>query len=254
MTASEKANEIRELLGRERSGVLSTLSVREPGWPFGSITPYAQLETGEPVILISEIAEHTRNVRRDARVSLLVQDSAALRTPQAGARVTILGYAIPVPSPYLDHARRVYSGLFPDSADYFSAHDFSLYKIVVTHIRYIGGFGDIHWVAGGAFVDHAAASDIDPLAPQIDGICKHMNEDHADSLLLMAERLAGTRAQSARMIHVDSRGFDVIALQDGVHKYLRLAFPEPVSSSDQTRRAMVNLVQQARSAPLKTEN
>jgi heme iron utilization protein len=254
MKFSKEAGEIREMLGRERSGVLSTISVKEAGWPFGSITPYAQLETGEPVILISEIAEHTRNVRRDARVSLLVQDSASIRSPQAGARVTILGYAIPMPPPYLEHAGRLYTSVFPDSATYFSAHDFSLYTIVVTQIRYIGGFGDIHWVAGDAFVDHAAASDIDPLASQIDGVCKHMNEDHADSLLLMAERLAGTRAQSARMIHVDSGGFDVIALQDGVHKYLRLAFPEPVSSSDQTRRAMVNLVQQARSAPLKTEN
>jgi putative heme iron utilization protein len=205
------------------------------------------LETGEPVILISEIAEHTRNIRRDARVSLLVQDAAMIGKPQAGARATILGYAIPMPPPYLEHASRLYTSVFPDSASYFSAHDFSLYTIAATQIRYIGGFGDIHWLPGGALVDYTAASDIDPLAAQIDGVCKHMNEDHADSLLLMVERLAGTRAQSARIIHVDSRGFDVIALQDGAAKHVRLAFPEPVRSSDQTRRAMVNLVRQARS-------
>jgi putative heme iron utilization protein len=249
MEFSKEATEIRRMLARERNGVLSTISVKEAGWPFGSITPYTRLESGEPVILISEIAEHTRNVRHDARVSLLVQESAAIGKPQAGARVTIMGYAIPMPPPYVDHASRLYTSVFPDSADYFLAHDFSLYTIVAIQIRYIGGFGDIHWLPGGALLDYAAASEIDPLAAQIDGVCKHMNEDHADSLELMAERLAGTRAQSARMIRVDSRGFDVIAAQDGTHKYVRLAFPEAVSNSDQTRRAMVTLVQRARSLP-----
>jgi len=234
------------MLSRERNGVLSTLSVKEAGWPFGSITPYTRLESGEPIILISEIAEHTRNLRHDARVSLLVQDSGAIARPQAGARITLMGYAIPVPPPYLAHARHLYSTSFPDSIDYFSTHDFSLYCIVPTQVRYIGGFGDIHWVPAEALVDSAAGSDIDPLASQAPGICKHMNEDHADSLALMAERLAGTLAQSAQMIRVDSEGFDVIAIRDGVHKHVRLPFAAPVSSSDETRLAMVKLVRQAR--------
>jgi putative heme iron utilization protein len=248
MEFSKKAEEIRAMLASERTGVLSTLSVKEPGWPFGSITPYARLESGEPVILISEIAEHTRNIHHDSRVSLLIQDSGALAKPQAGARVTLLGYAMPVPPPYLDRARHLYSGKFPDSADYFSAHDFSLYAVLTTQVRYIGGFGDIHWMTGEALINYAAESEIDPLAPHISGICNHMNEDHADSLVLMVERLAGISAQSARMIHVDSQGFDVIAIQDGVHKYVRLTFEAPVSSSEHTRQAMINLVHQARSA------
>jgi putative heme iron utilization protein len=249
MEFSKKAQEIRAILARERTGLLSTLSVKEPGWPFGSITPYARLDSGEPVILISEIAEHTRNIRHDSRVSMLIQDSGALAKPQAGARVTLVGYAIPVPPPYLERARVIYSSKFPDSADYFSAHDFSLYRVVTTQVRYIGGFGDIHWMTAEALVDYTAESEIDPLASHISGICNHMNEDHPDSLVLMVERLAGINAQSARMIHVDSHGFDVIAIQDGAHKQVRLKFGSPVSSSDETRRAMVNLVQQARSGP-----
>lgn len=250
MESAKKAEEIITMLARERTGVLSTLSVKEPGWPFGSITPYAGLESGAPIILISEIAEHTRNIRHDSRVSLLVQDSGALAKPQAGARVTLLGYAMPVPPPYLDRARYLYSTRFPDSADYFSAHDFSLYVVVTTQVRYIGGFGDIHWMTGDALLKYREESEIDPLASHISGICSHMNEDHADSLMLMLERLAGINAQSARMIHVDSQGFDIIAIQDGAHKHVRLKFGSTVSSSEETRRAMVNLVQQARSAPL----
>jgi len=253
MKVSKEAGDVKQLLARERSGVLSTLSAKEAGWPFGSITPYALLETGEPIILISEIAEHTRNVRHDARVSLLVQDSGSIGKPQAGARVTMLGYAMPLPASFIDHGRSVYTSLFPDSVDYFSAHDFTLYMIVTTQIRYIGGFGDIHWVAGDAVVDYGAAADIDPLAAHVAGVCGHMNEDHADSLVLMSERLAGTRAQSARMIRIDSRGFDVVAVQDGVHKYLRLTFPGPVSTAEETRVAMVNLVKQARSVALENK-
>src|SRR5215472_16683374 len=173
MESSKKAEEIRAMLARERTGLLSTLSVKEPGWPFGSIAPYAQLESGEPVILISDIAEHTRNIRHDSRVQA---------NPQAGARVTLLGYAVPVPPPYLQHARYLYSYRFPNSSDYSSAHDFSLYTLIALQVRYIGGFGDIHWMAGEAPIDHAAESDIDPLAPHVLGICNHMNADHVDSL------------------------------------------------------------------------
>jgi len=176
----------------------------------------------------------------------LVQESAAHGRPQAGARATILGYAIPVPLPYLDHARALYTGRFPDSADYFSAHDFSLYTIKATQIRYIGGFGDIHWLAGDALLDERREPGIDPLALHIAGICKHMNEGHADSLVLVSQRLAGVPAQSARMIHVDSNGFGFIAIHGGVHKYVRLPFAAPVSSSEDTRLAMVDLVRQAR--------
>src|SRR5215470_16012673 len=82
MSSSKKVDEIRKMLARERNGVLSTLSAKETGWPYGSITPYAQFESGEPIILISEIAEHTRNLHRDARVSLLVRDSGAIAKPQ----------------------------------------------------------------------------------------------------------------------------------------------------------------------------
>jgi putative heme iron utilization protein len=248
MESSKKVIEIRGLLDQERTGTLSTLSVKEPGWPFGSIAPYARLGSGEPVILISEIAEHTRNVRHDARISLLIQDSSALAKPQSGARVTLLGYAVPVPPPYLERARHLYSNRFPDSADYFSAHDFSLYTLITTEVRYIGGFGDIHWITGEALVDRSAESDINPLAPHASGICNHMNSDHDDSLVLMVERLAGIAAQSATMIHVDSEGFDVIAVQNGSHKHVRLAFEKPVLSPEESRGAMINLVQRARSA------
>ena len=105
---SKQGEEVRALIEGERNAMLCTLSKKIDGWPFGSITPYAVAATGEPIILISEIAEHTRNLRADARASLLVQDSQSLADPQSGARVTLMGYAIPVAPAYLEDARRRY--------------------------------------------------------------------------------------------------------------------------------------------------
>ena len=242
---SKPAEEVRALNGRERNAMLCTLSKKIDGWPFGSITPYAVAATGEPIILISEIAEHTRNLREDARASLLVQDSQAANDPQSGARVTLMGYAIPVPPPYLDDARRRYLDLFPGSASYFQVHDFTLFQIKVSRVRFIGGFGEIHWLDGSEITTDAD-SKIDPVASHIEMICKHMNEDHKDALRLYAAAFAQTEAEAAEMIHVDSAGFDLIAISEGRHKHMRIAFQNPVATTDEVRAEMVEMVRRAR--------
>ena len=246
MSTSKQTEEARALIRSERNAVLSTLSKRVAGCPFGSVAPFAVSGAGEPIILISEIAEHTRNLRADARTSLLIQDSAAMADPQAGARVTLMGYAVPVPDVYLDDARRRYLDLFPNSAGYFDAHDFSLFQIKAEQVRFIGGFGEIYWLDGRELIDVAADSDIDPLAPQVRMVCDHMNTDHADALRLYAVAFAETQADSAKMIHLDSKGFDMIAVEGGSHKRLRIDFPQPLADAGQVRPVMVDMVRRAR--------
>jgi putative heme iron utilization protein len=246
MPITNQGEEVRALIDMERNGVLSTLSKRFRGWPFGSITPFTTSVSGEPLILISEIAEHTRNLRHDARTSLLVQDSRALEDPQAGARVTLIGYAVPVAGPYIDDARARYLKQFPNSAGYFDAHDFSLFRIQITDVRFIGGFGEIYWLKGEEVVDSARNSGIDPLAPHIASICDHMNQDHADALSLYGAAYAGLNSESARMIHVDGHGFDMVAQEQGNHRHLRIDFASPVTTTDEVRAAMIDLVKRAR--------
>src|SRR5882762_8671690 len=96
---------IRALLEQESNGVLATLSARRDGWPFASVAPYAVTEAGEPVLLLSRLAEHTRNLQADSRASLLVQDHDSLSDPQAGARITILGHVEAVVEPELQSAQ-----------------------------------------------------------------------------------------------------------------------------------------------------
>jgi putative heme iron utilization protein len=243
---SKQGEAVRALIEAERNGVLSTLSKKYAGWPFGSITPYALTEAGEPIIYISEIAEHTRNLRADARVSLIIQDANAARDPQAGARVTLVGYCVPIAAPVLEDAGRRYRQRFPNSAGFSETHDFSLFYISVSSARFIGGFGEIYWLERDEFI--AAAASLDPLAPHAAMICNHMNEDHADALRLYAAVFAETPADSARMIHVDSAGFDLIAMQEGRHKHVRIDFAAPVTTTAEARAALVEMVKRARQA------
>ncbi len=245
---NELGKEVREFLAAERDGMLCTLSKKMEGWPFGSIAPYALSAAGEPLILISSLAEHTKNVLADARVSLLVEDTRTQGEQQAAARATVMGYAVPVSQPFLNDAAQRYLSRFPNAAGYFETHDFSFYQIGVHRVRYIGGFGHIHWLERNEVIDETANAALDPIAPNAAGICEHMNDDHADALRLFAERFAEAPADTVRMIGIDREGFDMIARVAGAHKALRIGFDAPVSSSAEVRAAMIALVAKARNA------
>jgi putative heme iron utilization protein len=137
---------LRELLATERHAVLATLSASRDGWPFASVAAYALSDAGEPLLLLSDLAEHTRNLRADPRASLLVQDGASLDDPQAGCRVTILGQVAPVAETELSSAREAYVVRHPHAAEYVQLADFRLYVLRVREARFIGGFGDMGWI------------------------------------------------------------------------------------------------------------
>jgi putative heme iron utilization protein len=139
---------IRALLENERNGVLATLSASRNGWPFASVAPYALSESGEPLLVLSSLAEHTRNVQVDARASLLIQDRASLDDPQAGARVTILGTVELVAAPELESMQRRYTEKHPQAEGYLALGDFRLYVLRIAEARFIGGFGDMGWIDG----------------------------------------------------------------------------------------------------------
>ncbi|MEW6128694.1 MAG: DUF2470 domain-containing protein [Acidobacteriota bacterium] len=240
----EYIKEAQAFIQSERDGMLCTLSRRLEGFPFGSIAPFALTDAGEPLILISDIAEHTRNVRADARVSFLIQDSKAV-DQQAAARATLVGYALPVSEPFIEDARNRYLSAVPGAASYFAMHDFSLFRIHTLQVRFIGGFGNIYWIDGKEMFDRSGDAKFDAIAPHAEGICKHMNEDHEAAMIAYAKAFAATQAESARMLRVDSYGFDLIAIEKGMHKPLRLNFPAPVTTTEELRQATVAMVRQA---------
>jgi putative heme iron utilization protein len=119
------------------------LSARHDGWPFASATPYALDSQGRPLLLLSELAEHTRNLRADARASLLVQDSHAREEPLAGARVTLIG-RLSVSAQALDR----YLTAHPEAQQYAALGDFNLWVLEPTHARFVNGFGEMGWLEG----------------------------------------------------------------------------------------------------------
>ncbi|MBL8204450.1 MAG: pyridoxamine 5'-phosphate oxidase family protein [Blastocatellia bacterium] len=147
MSNSDRTELVRNLLQQEKYGVLSTLSIKHEGWPFGSATPYALTANGEPLIFVSSLAEHTRNMLNDRRVSLFIQDTATNANPQALARATLLGVVEAVSEDEVEDAAQRYLQRFPEAAQNFQLGDFRLLKMVVQNVRYIGGFGEMFWVS-----------------------------------------------------------------------------------------------------------
>ncbi|MEX2480132.1 MAG: DUF2470 domain-containing protein [Gammaproteobacteria bacterium] len=177
MSGPEAAAAARALIAGCYDGVLATLSVDCAGYPFGSVVPYCLDRQARPVILIASIAQHTRNIRVDARVSLtmFVRDAADL---QAAGRVTYIGDAEPLPpGPAHDDAAARYLRYFPEAAAYDRTHDFAFYAITPKRLRFIGGFGAIHWLTPETAL---VPNPFEATAER--GIVEHMNADHADAI------------------------------------------------------------------------
>jgi len=140
----------RALLAAESVGVLSTISVHRPGFPYGSVTPYALAARGAPILLLSRLAAHTKNLNADPRASLFVGDRSAAEDPQAGARISLLGRVATLRAPEEPDARARYLAAWPRAADYLALGDFSFWRLDVEEARLIAGFGEIRWLDGAA--------------------------------------------------------------------------------------------------------
>jgi putative heme iron utilization protein len=145
------AEAARALLAAESVSLLSTISIRRPGTPYGSLTPYALSAAGAPLLLLSALAAHTHNLRADPRAGLFVGDHTAAADPQAGARLSLMGRAVPVAADDAPDARVRYLARWPRTVDTVALHDFSFWRFDIEEARFIGGFGDIRWLPASAF-------------------------------------------------------------------------------------------------------
>ena len=233
----------RSLLANERYGTFCTLHAGQGGWPFGSLVPYAVLSNGDPVVMLSAIAEHTRNVAADARVTLFVADSKAADRPQAGARLAFMARAEVATGPASAPAEAAYFGRFPEARGHFSAHDFALYVLRVERIRWIAGFGSMGWIDRKDWALPAAVTpEANPLAAHAKPISDHMNRDHPDSLVVLARRYANVTATAATMVGLDTKGLDL----DVEGKRVRIDFPRAVSTPDEVRQVVTGMLGHAR--------
>ena len=215
------AREARQMLRAHRYGALCTLSKKFDGHPFGSITPYLVDHDGSLLILISTLAEHTKNIQHDPRVSLITHNQENPHIQTQG-RITVVGTA--QISTDKDNAGTRYLRYFPEAQSYFDMHDFSFYRIMPQ------SFGKIHWVEADSYLVPPY-----PLIPQENDVILHMNADHRKTMCRYCQRFHKIEVLHVEMLGIDCDGFDVRAYE----KILRFDFPEMVLDAQQTRHALL---------------
>jgi len=236
------AEQARTLASRVRTGTLCTVALEPAGYPYGSFVTLG-LDDGRPVFLISALAEHTKNLRRDQRASVLIAEGGD-SNPLANGRVTLLGECRRQ-SGDGGSARTAFLETHPDAGYYADFKDFSFWKLELQSVRYIGGFGRMSWVTREDWL----AAEPDPLAPHASRIIEHMNNDHADVLVACCHAFSrATEITVASMTGVDRYGFEMSAITSEGPRPVRLGFPAAVSTPGEARKALVAMAQDARAS------
>ncbi|HEX2843424.1 HugZ family protein [Hyphomicrobium sp.] len=225
------------LIRRALKASLATLETSS-GHPYASLVTIATDVDGTPLLLISTLALHTKNLAADGRASLLFDGTNAAGDPLAGGRVTVIGRAKKTDRAIV---RERFLARQPYASGYADFPDFAFYELIPERAHFIGGFGRIvDLKPADLLVDISGAQD---LITAHDSIVSHMNEDHADAILLYATELAGAPGGPWRLTGVDPDGFDIVC--DG--SALRLPFSTKVETPDGARREFVRLAGLARS-------
>jgi putative heme iron utilization protein len=236
------AERIRTLLSLVSVGTLSTMSRKHPGFPFGSLMPFALELSGRPIFLISNMAMHTQNLKSDPRCSLFVGQGGSDGDLLGAARATLIGHAEPVPEQDAASVREQYLARHENSRYWVDFTDFSFFRLQPIDLYYVGGFGVMGWVEAGDY-EHAAP---DPLAETAPGILAHMNTDHVDSMILLARSYAEMEAAEASMTSVDRLGFSLRLKTDEGIKGTGINFLRSVATAREAREVLIEMVKLAK--------
>ena len=234
----DSARLARSLLRRSRQGALATLMAGS-GDPYCSLVNVASHPDGSPILLISRLALHTRNILADSRVSLML-DERAEGDPLEGARIMLAGRAEEVSQDDTTIFRRRYLSAHPSAEAFVDFKDFSFFRIRPTGTHLVAGFGRIIDLQPEQFLSDLGGAE--GLLEAEPGAVEHMNEDHRDAMNLYATRLLGADSADWRCTGCDPDGLD---MQAG-NKTLRLDFPERVTTSTELRSVLVRLAGEAR--------
>ncbi len=207
--------------------------------PYGSLVQVACDMAGRPILLLSDLAQHTANIKENPNVCLVLDDCRDLGEPLTGPRAGVLGTLHlcddrGVQERYLNH--------FPEARTYAAFSDFRFYMLDPSRAHFIGGFGQIEWVEGASILltDSLAQS----LGEAESGIINHMNADHSDALTLYAMVFSGAPGGDWRMSGIDPEGFDLV----NEEKRVRISFAQSIRSPGDARTALVSLAEEARAA------
>ncbi|GAB4069628.1 pyridoxamine 5'-phosphate oxidase family protein [Ancylobacter sonchi] len=234
----DAAATVKRLLREARTGALASLD--RDGWPYASLVQVASLHDGAPVLLLSQLARHTRNIAGDRRVSLLVDERREGDELQ-GSRASLKGHIFRVEGEAeIATARRRFLARHADSAGFADFKDFAFYRIELESAHLVAGFGRIAEVPAADFLTDLSGAG-EALASE-EGAIAHMNEDHADAIGLYATALLGAAAGDWRMTGIDPEGCDLVR----GHEARRLPFGRRITGAHDVHRVLVELAVKAR--------
>jgi putative heme iron utilization protein len=229
------ADAARALIRRTDAGVLSTHSVELAGYPFGSLTPFVASHEGRPVVFISNLAQHTKNMLADPRLCLTVFDPAE-KNRQASTRVSIMGDGQLVPEDEVETLAERYFAFFPSARRFAGLPDFRFYWVEPHQVRFIAGFGQIHWLEKRGWL--VVTPDWKNEEAQI---IQEVNERHVNQFAGVCRHFYEIQPKTAQMIAADPEGFHVRADTD----ILYFTFERPCVTAEQLTDAIDHMVQQS---------
>jgi putative heme iron utilization protein len=235
------AEEARTLVSKMSVGYLAT--VGEQGDPWCSLVTYGPTADGDPVLLVSTMAEHGRNLVHDARASLAINDPSLPGDPLDRPRITLAGRVVAPQGDRAEEALDAHTAAVPGARLYAGWDDFTLWVLEVARVRWVGGFARMETVSH----DEYRAAEPDPTAPVAEKAAAHLNKDHAGGLLAIAREIAGARgAVGAVCTGIDRYGIDLSCTGAGQSAAARAPFHEPLATAADVRPATIALVQRAR--------
>ena len=223
------------------TGTLCTLSSNPEGYPYGSFVTYS-IHNGDPIFLISALAEHTKNLNLSTRSSLLISEGGE-GNPLALGRVTLIGDCLIMPEEERQSAKENFLEKHESASFYVDFKDFHFYKLRVDSVRYIGGFGRMSWIDG----DDWSKAQPDPLEPFSKDIIDHMNDDHIDAMIDCCINLSkAVDTSNVEMTGIDRYGFEMSAITEEGPRPIRIAFNKQATTPEEARIQIISRVKEAR--------
>lgn len=230
----------KKLLKTTDAGILSTmLNHNEEVFPFGSMCPYVVTLEGDIVILISDIAVHTKNIKIDNKVSMTIFDTKA-KNKQAASRISLAGKANKVEkdTPEYEMISERYLHFFPEAKTYFKMHDFNYYVIRPEFVHYVQTFGRIFSFDGAMMRDS--------MPEWYEGrhsVLEHMNTDHKDALVKYMNKLNndGLKYEELKLVDLDQEGFH---LSTGRGEFYYFNFENKALTANDLRKEFTALAKQ----------
>ena len=223
------------------TGILSTISKKYEGYPFGSFITYVSGRSKIIYLYLSDLAQHTKNLNFKTESCLTISKTTGQKDKQNSQRLTLMGDLKLVPKDDLDDCRYLYHLLLPESKQYAGFHDFNFYQLEIKHVRWIGGFGKIKWLNEEKWRNSSPK-----WLNQEEGIISHMNDDHSNSIISTLNAQHGIKDKNAKMVKLKVNGYFSLSNK----KLYFLEFEQVCYSSEEYKEELIKHAKKYRSYEL----